>query len=169
MKNYKRIKKIATGAEGTVYVGVRLKDSKQIAMKLTPTESIDEANELIKSSIDIIKLKNEYLAEYYEFYIEMKDDIDLYFVTIMPLYESDLDKYINDNKINEKQKIDLLLQVINGIEYLHSNGIIHRDLKLSNIFVLFDENKNIKIKIGDFGFLTKELYFKKSQKSSIII
>jgi serine/threonine protein kinase len=37
--------------------------------------------------------------------------------------------------------------LISGVEYLHSIGVVHRDLKLENL--LFDEYKNIKI--VDFG------------------
>ncbi len=37
------------------------------------------------------------------------------------------------------------------LEYLHSNRVIHRDLKLGNLFL----NDNMVIKIGDFGLATK--------------
>jgi len=34
---------------------------------------------------------------------------------------------------------------------IHSNKILHRDLKPSNIFITQDENKSIRLMIGDFG------------------
>uniref|UniRef100_A0ABM5EME3 Serine/threonine-protein kinase PLK n=1 Tax=Pogona vitticeps TaxID=103695 RepID=A0ABM5EME3_9SAUR len=40
-----------------------------------------------------------------------------------------------------------LKQVLAGLQYLHCQGIIHRDLKLSNFFV----TKNMQVKIGDLG------------------
>ena len=57
----------------------------------------------------------------------------------------------------------LMRQIIDGINYLHSRKIIHRDLKLDNIMVNFDseyDKANLdmmkaKIKIIDFGFATK--------------
>ena len=57
----------------------------------------------------------------------------------------------------------LMRQIIDGINYLHSRKIIHRDLKLDNIMVNFDsENDKANldmmkstIKIIDFGFATK--------------
>lgn len=41
--------------------------------------------------------------------------------------------------------------IVNGLKYLHNKGIIHRDLKLGNIFL----DKKYKIKLGDFGLATK--------------
>jgi cyclin-dependent kinase 10 len=41
----------------------------------------------------------------------------------------------------------LLLQLTNGVNYLHQRFIIHRDLKLSNILY----SGNGEIKIADFG------------------
>ena len=41
--------------------------------------------------------------------------------------------------------------IVNGLKYIHSQKIIHRDLKLGNIFV----DAKFNIKIGDFGLATK--------------
>nr|XP_056722131.1 serine/threonine-protein kinase PLK1-like [Euleptes europaea] len=47
-----------------------------------------------------------------------------------------------------------LQQIIMGCQYLHSNQIIHRDLKLGNLFL----NDDMEVKIGDFGLATKVEY-----------
>lgn len=44
-----------------------------------------------------------------------------------------------------------MIQVLEGLEHLHAMKIIHRDLKLGNLFL----NENMQIKIGDFGLATK--------------
>ena len=57
----------------------------------------------------------------------------------------------------------IMRQVVNGINFLHSNKIIHRDLKLDNILVTFpseNDKKSLNMmkataKIIDFGFATK--------------
>lgn len=42
-------------------------------------------------------------------------------------------------------------QIVEGCKYLHDNRIIHRDLKLGNLFL----NDEMEVKIGDFGLATK--------------
>lgn len=44
-----------------------------------------------------------------------------------------------------------MTQIIQAVEYMHQNQIIHRDLKLANIFL----DDNMQIKVGDFGEATK--------------
>ena len=71
----------------------------------------------------------------------------------MDYVPSDLKKFFIANKnepkvMNEKFFKNIAHQIISGVNHLHSQQIIHRDLKLENI--LYDEKNNIA-KIGDFG------------------
>ena len=77
-----------------------------------------------------------------------------------------LKKYMekNNNKAFPEEIVQhLMRQIIDALNYLHKQKIVHRDLKLDNIMVNFDtrldkENLNIMkatIKIIDFGFATK--------------
>ena len=73
-----------------------------------------------------------------------------------------LEKYFQKNKKGLPEEIVqyIMRQIIDGINYLHNNDIMHRDLKLDNLYIHYDDendkkNNNIikaKIKINDFGF-----------------
>ena len=64
--------------------------------------------------------------------------------------------YIKENKkpINEFFIQKIIKQLVSGIESLHSKKIIHRNIKLENILLNFDDYKN------EYGKLPKELTFK---------
>ena len=52
-------------------------------------------------------------------------------------------------RLNESETRFYLRQATIGVEYLHSVHVIHRDLKLGNLFLHGDQ-----VKIGDFGLAT---------------
>ncbi|KAM0678531.1 eukaryotic translation initiation factor 2-alpha kinase [Binucleata daphniae] len=64
--------------------------------------------------------------------------------------------FTSSNKLNKLFVFILMRNILNGLLSLHSNNIIHGDLKPSNIFF----NKNLTPKIGDFGlsFVTNKIY-----------
>ena len=68
----------------------------------------------------------------------------------------------NDKPFSEEIVQHLMRQIIEGMKYVHNHNIIHRDLKLDNILVHFNSEKEKDslnmmkaiIKIIDFGFAT---------------
>jgi len=58
--------------------------------------------------------------------------------------------YSNRHKLPIRERIDLFLQVCDGVQHAHQKGVIHRDLKPSNILVTVQDDRPVP-KIIDFG------------------
>ena len=50
-----------------------------------------------------------------------------------------------------EEAFSIFQQVLKGVEVIHRSKIVHRDLKLENIFVRKTEKQGFMCKIGDFG------------------
>lgn len=67
----------------------------------------------------------------------------------------DLRRYTNNfsRKLEYDEGMNLLYQIMNGLEYIHSKGILHRDIAPDNIYI----TKNNSVKILDFGSARREM------------
>lgn len=54
-------------------------------------------------------------------------------------------------RLTEPEAAFFMQQLMEAVQYLHKNCVIHRDLKLGNLFL----DRNLGIKVGDFGLATK--------------
>merc|ERR1712072_1652113 len=76
----------------------------------------------------------------------MGDDKHLYMVC--ELFDADLQKAIKSMKMDMYQQKYIVYQMLRGIKFIHSAGVIHRDMKPSNILL----TKACQVKIADFGW-----------------
>lgn len=64
-------------------------------------------------------------------------------------------------RYQESEARYFMIQILAGIQNMHNNSIIHRDLKLGNVFL----DKNMQIKIGDFGLAALLKYPEERKKT----
>ena len=142
----------------------------KVSMKKINKVKDNEINELeIKNEIDILKkLDHPNVLKILEFYSTPK----AYYIITGYCSKGELYNQIT-NRFSEHQLAVLFYQVFSGLLYLHSNNIVHRDLKLENILIseieqdILTDNKYFWIKIIDFG--TAKIFEKNDQLKNIFI
>jgi calcium-dependent protein kinase len=56
------------------------------------------------------------------------------------------------SSFTESQAVDIIHQIMLGLNYMHLQSITHRDMKPENILLVSDDMENFDIKIADLGF-----------------
>jgi serine/threonine-protein kinase BUR1 len=94
------------------------------------------------------KLKNLNILQIIDIIYESNNN-NSFFYTVSPYISSDLNGLLNNPRINLSlsQIKSLMLQILNGINYIHQSGYLHRDIKTANILL---DHFGI-VKIADFG------------------
>ena len=145
---YKYGRLIGQGAFGKVNLGLNILTGRVVAVKSFNKQKLDNEKENKKKifyETDLMKqLNHPNITKILEHFESEK-----YFLIIMEYINGgNLFSFVKKRrKLSEKTAKFLFRQIIEGIKYIHSKNIVHRDIKLENI--LIDINNNIKI--CDFG------------------
>lgn len=138
---------VGHGNFGSVYKATDTLKNRIVAVKTIDLEnSTDDIDMIIQEIYFLANLKNTFITEYI---VSLLNDSHLWI--IMEFCGggscSDLLRYYYRNGLAENKVSFIIFNVLQGLEYLHRQKIIHRDIKAANILLTLDGD----IKIGDFG------------------
>jgi len=146
--------KLGEGAYGSVYRAKGKKDNVPCAYKEFKHEDDDGLSQSLVREVSILRFFKDFdnpnVLSIFDIVLNDKDAICGYTSELM---DGDLHDYYRKTYINQKEYLDIILQLVKGLCFIHSWGIIHRDIKPQNILVKKDENGNLNIKIADLGLV----------------
>ena len=164
IEDLKLIKLLGKGSYGEVYLSKKLNSNKLYATKkINKTIADTEMRRYFKYEINILKMLNHPNIVKLE---EVKTDKNYYYIVMEYINGGELSDYLKKYKLKYQRAFPeeivqyLMRQIIKALIYIHDRNIIHRDLKLENIMVSFDSERDkeelnmmkANIKIIDFGF-----------------
>ena len=142
---YQIVEKIGVGGFGTVYKGRDPFIKRSVAIKTCQSEEDEIKKRFFREAEFAGNLHHRNVTTIYDFGVT--EDGTPYIVQEF-LTGADLDKAIKKKEpFTLQRKLQILIDVCDGLGYAHSTGIIHRDIKPSNIRILEDGT----VKIMDFG------------------
>ena len=140
---------MAKGSQGLVFHVRRIEDNKDFALKFIQPKDLYDYNN-IKNEVALMMLCEE--EDSILKCIDAYDFKERLWVFLELMDVGALTQMLEERRGNIDEKICayIIKQTLEGINYLHSRGIVHRDIKSDNILV----NKKGDIKIADFGYAT---------------
>lgn len=146
--NYRVVRLLGTGGMGSVYLAVNTSIDQQVAIKVLRPEfarNVELRAKFKKEAELLCSLDHPGIVKFLN-YVETPQGVFLIMEYVKGITLEDYIKHKN-GLIVEKNAYPMLREILDAFEYAHSKGIVHQDIKPSNIIIQDDGH----IKIMDFG------------------
>ncbi|ORE19427.1 hypothetical protein CU097_009523 [Rhizopus azygosporus] len=142
---YKRMVKIGEGASGNVYKAISVHDDRTVAIKHIKLRRQARKDLIIE---EVLMGKEEPTHE------NLVKHIDTFFwrknvwIVMEYMEGGSLTDIVTHNYLTEAEIAAICFEVLKALAYLHSKGVIHRDIKSDNILI----GLHGQVKLSDFGY-----------------
>lgn len=147
---YKVISVIAKGGMGTVYKVLHPGLKREIILKRLTIRGNSTARDRFKQEARILlDLQHQSIVHMHDYFTEGSH----HFIALEYVDGMSLDKLIQKQVVLPEQvAMVIFYSACLGLQYAHSKGIVHRDIKPGNILI----SKKAVVKLADFGIATSD-------------
>ncbi len=148
VSHYEILEKLGEGGMGVVYKAHDIKLNRTIALKFISPRALkseEERTRIVREAQAAASLNHPNIATVHEI-----DEVDGHTFIAMEYIEGEaLDSKIAAGTVSVSEAVDIAAQISEGLQAAHEKGIIHRDIKSSNVIV----SEKGKAKLVDFGLV----------------
>ena len=158
---YAFVRNLGKGASGVVFEAQNKVSHKKVAIKeINIVKGVDV--DKILREVQLVANLNHHVnvVSIYHTWIEESPSPvtqSLYF-SMELCQEGTLRDWLDEHALNERVPNELLeffKQLLRGVGHIHQAGLIHRDIKPANTMMSKEGSDTYKLKLGDFGIITK--------------
>lgn len=143
-KKYRNLIKIGQGASGGVYTAFEVGTNKCVAIKQMNLEQQPKKDLIINEILVMKDSKHKNVVNFMDSFL-VRGDL---WVVMEYMEGGSLTDVVTFNMMSEGQISAVCRETLHGLQFLHSKGVIHRDIKSDNILLSMEGS----IKLTDFGF-----------------
>lgn len=152
---YRVIAPIGRGGAGTVYRGIQLQLEREVAIKVVRPDVSEGAREelearFFREAALAGRLSHPHLVKMFD-YGSTEDGRQ--FVVMELLRGRSLKRALDGTQLDPADVARIGAQLARGLHHAHSEGLVHRDVKASNVFLVRDEEGNEHARLLDFGLV----------------
>jgi eukaryotic-like serine/threonine-protein kinase len=141
---------LGTGGMGVVLSAFDLEDNQEVALKILRMADVDETGmqRFIREARTSMRIQSPYVVQV----LDTGMDQGRPFIVMERLQGTDLSERLRRHgPVSLWETADILLMACEALANAHGAGIVHRDIKLSNLFMATDPRGGAVVKVLDFG------------------
>ncbi|OXU23422.1 hypothetical protein TSAR_006105 [Trichomalopsis sarcophagae] len=153
IEEYQVLNLLGKGGFASVYRAKCLRTRMEVAIKMIDKKLMQAAGMVgrVRQEVTIhSRLKHPTILELYTFF----EDSNYVYLVLELCHNGELQRYLKEHGtkgLPEQDAGRIIQQVVQGLLYLHSHQILHRDMSLSNLLL----TRDMQVKIADFGLATQ--------------
>ena len=144
LDRYRPLRPLGRGGSGSVWLARDERTGLEVALKIVPREG-KRASRAAREMEAASRLRHERCVRAYDF----GGDSGHVYIAYEYVQGSTLRETLRSGKLGDRDAVEAAAQILDALAHAHRLGIVHRDVKPSNVLV--EVSQSISIKLLDFG------------------
>lgn len=145
---YRLLERLGAGGFGVVWAAHDEQLDREVALKRIPVPSREDSERATREALASARLSHSAIVALYEAFAEE----DAFYLVSELVHGRTLAALLADGELDDDDVLEVGLAVARALEHAHARGVVHRDVKPSNVLVCEpDSDRGLAAKLADFG------------------